>query len=138
MGRTARGVRGIRLLGDDQVVAMETVADPSEAILTVTEKGFGKRTPLSEYRSQGRGGKGLINLKVTDRNGKVAGLKRVAEDSEVMLITSRGKIIRMPAAGISMIGRSTQGVRVIDVGADDHVVAVARLASTESTEEDAS
>ena len=138
MGRTARGVRGISLMGDDQVVAMETVADPSEAILTVTEKGFGKRTPLSEYRSQGRGGKGLINLKVTDRNGKVAGLKRVAEDSEVMLITSRGKIIRMPAAGISMIGRSTQGVRVIDVGADDHVVAVARLASTESAEEDAS
>jgi DNA gyrase subunit A len=135
MGRTARGVRGIRLLGDDKVVAMETLADAGEAILTVTEKGFGKRTALSEYRSQGRGGKGLINLKVTERNGKVAGLKRVAEDSEVMLITSRGKIIRMPVAGISMIGRSTQGVRVIDVGSDDQVVAVARLASTESTEE---
>lgn len=135
MGRTARGVRGIGLVGEDQVVAMETVADPNEAILTVTEKGYGKRTALSEYRSQGRGGKGLINLKVTQRNGKVAGLKRVAGDSEVMIITSRGKIIRMPTGGISMIGRSTQGVRVIDVGADDHVVSIARLPEAESTEE---
>ena len=127
MGRTARGVRGIGLVKDDQVVAMEVLAGDDDAILTVTEKGYGKRTRISEYRRQGRGGKGLINLKVSQRNGPVAGLKRVSEDAEVMLITYRGKIIRMPAAGVSMIGRSTQGVRVIGVGEDDRVVAIARL-----------
>ena len=134
MGRTARGVRGISLLKDDQVVAMEILAGDDDAILTVTEKGYGKRTRISEYRRQGRGGKGLINLKVSQRNGPVAGLKRVSEDSEVMLITYRGKIIRMPAAGVSMIGRSTQGVRVIGVGADDRVMAIARLPQSAADE----
>ncbi len=130
MGRSARGVRGINLMGEDQVVAMESVAGTEDAILTVTENGYGKRTPLSEYRRQGRGGKGLINIKVAGRNGPVAGLKRVSDDSEVMIITSMGKIIRMPAGGISQIGRATQGVRVIDVGNEDTVVAVARLPQT--------
>ena len=132
MGRTARGVRGITVGREDHVVEMETVAGEEGTILTVTEKGFGKRTTLPEYRPQGRGGKGLINLKVTRRNGPVVGVKRVDDDSEVMVISSKGKIIRMPVGGISMIGRSTQGVRVIDVGDDDKVVAVARLPRPES------
>jgi DNA gyrase subunit A len=118
----------------DQVVAMEILSGNDDAILTVSEKGYGKRTRVSEYRRQGRGGKGLINLKVSQRNGPVAGLKRVSEDSEVMLITYRGKIIRMPAAGVSMIGRSTQGVRVIGVGADDRVMAIARLPQSAADE----
>jgi DNA gyrase subunit A len=132
MGRTARGVRGISVGREDHVVEMETVAGEEGTILTVTEKGFGKRTTLPEYRPQGRGGKGLINLKVTGRNGPVVGVKRVDDDSEIMVISSKGKIIRMPVGGISMIGRSTQGVRVIDVGEDDKVVAVARLPRPES------
>jgi DNA gyrase subunit A len=132
MGRTARGVRGITVGREDHVVEMETVAGEEGTILTVTEKGFGKRTTLPEYRPQGRGGKGLINLKVTGRNGPVVGVKRVDDDSEIMVISSKGKIIRMPVGGISMIGRSTQGVRVIDVGEDDKVVAVARLPRPES------
>jgi DNA gyrase subunit A len=127
MGRTARGVRGIRVGEDDHVVEMETINSDEETILTVAEKGYGKRTLLTDYRIQGRGGKGLINLKVTKKNGPVVGVKRVNDDDEVMIITSQGKIIRMPAGGISVIGRSTQGVRVIDVGEGDQVVSVARL-----------
>jgi DNA gyrase subunit A len=127
MGRTARGVRGIAVVSGDQVVEMETLGGDAGAVLTVTEKGYGKRTALADYRRQGRGGKGLINLKVTAKNGPVAGVKSVDDESEIMIITTKGKIIRMPAGGISMIGRSTQGVRVIDVGDDDQVVSLARL-----------
>ncbi len=127
MGRTARGVRGIKVGKDDHVVEMEAITSNEETVLTVTEKGYGKRTRLDGYRIQGRGGKGLINLKVTGKNGPVIGVKRVSDDDEVMIITSQGKIIRMPTGGISVIGRATQGVRVIDVGEGDQVVSVARL-----------
>ncbi|MFQ5718147.1 MAG: DNA gyrase subunit A [Acidobacteriota bacterium] len=127
MGRTARGVMGIRVGTDDGVVGLETVSSDEDAILTVSENGYGKRTALSEYRRQGRGGKGIINLKVTGRNGPVVGVKRVHADSEVMVMTTQGKVIRMPVKGISTIGRATQGVRVIDVGDGDTVVSVARL-----------
>ena len=127
MGRTARGVRGITVGKDDMVVEMETVSGSDGDILTVTERGYGKRTRLGEYRKQGRGGKGIINLKVTSKNGPVIGVKRVDDHSEVMVITSLGKVIRMPVKGISVIGRSTQGVRIIDVGEGDAVVSVARL-----------
>ncbi|MFQ5768711.1 MAG: DNA gyrase C-terminal beta-propeller domain-containing protein, partial [Acidobacteriota bacterium] len=134
LGRTARGVRGISVGADDAVVQMETLAGDGESILTVSRGGYGKRTRLDEYRTQGRGGKGIINLKVTAKNGPVAGVRRVHDEDEVMVITSRGKIIRMSAGGISLIGRSTQGVRVIDVGEDDQVVSLARLPRTQAGE----
>ncbi|MFQ5669267.1 MAG: DNA gyrase subunit A [Acidobacteriota bacterium] len=127
MGRSARGVRGISVGEGDHVVEMETVSGDDGSILSVTENGYGKRTRLQEYRSQRRGGKGRINIRVTPKNGPVIGVKRVDDTAEVMLITSHGKIIRMAARGISVIGRATQGVRVIDVSGDDKVVALARL-----------
>jgi DNA gyrase subunit A len=130
MGRAARGVRGIALVEDDSVVAME-ILTAGATILTVTENGFGKRTPTEEYRVQGRGGQGILTVKTTDRNGPVVGVKQVTQDDEIMLITDGGKIIRMKVGGISVIGRNTQGVRLIDVADGDHLVGVAKLAEKE-------
>ena len=132
MGRVARGVRGIRLRDGDRAVSME-VLDPDGDILTVTEKGFGKRTRLEEYRVQGRGGMGIINLKVSKKTGPVIGVRQVTDDNGVMLITQGGKIIRINAADVSSIGRATQGVRVMDLrGSDeDMLVAIAKIDETE-------
>jgi DNA gyrase subunit A len=97
----------------------------------VTERGYGKRTELSEYRLQSRGGVGIINIQTSDRNGKVVGLSEVTDDEELMLITEQGKILRMAARDIRTIGRATQGVRLIDIEGDDRVVSIARLAEEE-------
>ncbi|PYQ19798.1 MAG: DNA gyrase subunit A, partial [Acidobacteria bacterium] len=110
MGRSAYGVKGIELEEGDQVVALEVVAEGG-TVLTVTEHGYGKRTALDEYRRQSRGGKGLINIKTTGRNGRVVGVKFLRGDEGVMLITEKGMIIRLNTADISTIGRNTQGVR---------------------------
>jgi DNA gyrase subunit A len=126
MGRTAHGVKGVSLAGDDAVVALEVVADGS--VLTVTQKGYGKRTPISEYRRQNRGGKGLINIRTSGRNGPVAGVSLLRGDEGVMLITGRGMIIRFNTADISIIGRNTQGVKLIQLEEGDEVASVARLA----------
>ena len=96
-------------------------------MLTVTENGFGKRTDVNQYRAQNRGGKGLIDIKTTPRNGPVVAQKLVDEDGEVMIITSVGKLIRVGVKGIKVQGRNTQGVTIINTRADEHVVAVARL-----------
>jgi DNA gyrase subunit A len=127
MGRTAYGVRGITLRENDQVVAME-VLEPGGTILTVTEQGYGKRTELDEYRVQSRGGIGIINIQTSDRNGKVVGITQVHDDDELMMITQQGKILRMASKDIRTIGRSTQGVRLIDIEGDDRAVSIARLA----------
>ncbi|MDD3581023.1 MAG: DNA gyrase subunit A [Desulfobacca sp.] len=127
MGRNARGVKGMTVAEDDVVVGMEILGDEG-TILTVTEKGFGKRTPSAEYRPQKRGGIGLLALRITDRNGPVVGILQVTEEDEIMLITDGGKIIRMAAQDISVIGRVTQGVRLIDVEPEERVVSLARLA----------
>ena len=127
MGRTAYGVRGISLRENDAVVAME-VLRPGGTILTVTEQGYGKRTELEEYRVQTRGGIGIINIQTSDRNGKVVGIAQVTDDDELMLITQQGKILRMASKDIRTIGRSTQGVRLIDIEGDDRAVSIARLA----------
>jgi DNA gyrase subunit A len=127
MGRTAYGVRGISLRDEDSVVAME-VLQPGGTILTVTERGYGKRTELDEYRVQSRGGIGIINIQTTERNGQVIGITQVTGDDELMLITEQGQIIRMVAGGIRTIGRATQGVKLIDIEGDDRAVSVARLA----------
>jgi DNA gyrase subunit A len=134
MGRSAYGVRGISLRDDDQVVAME-VLRPGGTMLTVTERGYGKRTELDEYRVQSRGGIGIINIQTSDRNGKVVGITHVTDDDELMLITQQGKILRMASKDIRTIGRSTQGVRLIDIEGDDRAVSIARLAEKDDEAE---
>jgi len=124
-GRTSKGVIGIRLLKGDEVVSAE-VAEEKTAILTVTEKGQGKRSPIGEYRVQGRGGKGVISIKTTEKGGKAVGLMQVRDEDEVVMITSSGKIIRTVAKDISLHGRNTQGVRLMDVG-EDKVVSIAKV-----------
>ncbi len=135
MGRTAYGVRGITLREDDDVVAME-VLGPIGTILTVTEQGYGKRTELDEYRVQSRGGLGIINIQTSDRNGKVIGVIQVSDDDELMLITLQGKILRMASKSIRTIGRSTQGVRLIDIEGEDRAVSIARLAERDDVDKD--
>ena len=131
MGRTASGVRGISLREGDEVVAM-TVVRPGGTLLTVTENGFGKRTELDEYRVQSRGGVGIINIYASKRNGRVAGVAYVEHDDELMLITQQGKVLRMVTTDIRPIGRATQGVRLIEIDQDDHVVSLARLAEPDA------
>jgi DNA gyrase subunit A len=130
MGRTAYGVKGITLRDGDEVVAMEVVR-PGSTLLTVTEHGYGKRTELDEYRVQSRGGVGIINIQTTERNGRVVGMASVHDEDEFMLITQQGKILRTVARDIRTIGRATQGVRLIEIDADDRVVSLARLAEKE-------
>ena len=126
MGRSARGVRGINLAKGDCVIGMEVVS-PGDIILTATEFGFGKRSRVDDYRLTNRGGKGVINIKVTDRNGPVVGIRRVTEDDEFMLITTGGQLIRSRVQDVSIIGRATQGVRLIGVKEGDRVAALARI-----------
>ncbi|HSB61503.1 MAG TPA: DNA gyrase C-terminal beta-propeller domain-containing protein, partial [Vicinamibacteria bacterium] len=126
MGRTAAGVKGIELEEDDQVIAAEVVREGA-AILTVTERGYGKQTPLTEYRLQGRGGKGIIDIKTGGRNGLVIGMAQVRAGDDILLVTTKGKLIRFPAQEVSSQGRNTWGVRVIDVEADDRVGSLARV-----------
>jgi len=134
IGRTGQGVKGINLEKGDYVVDMEVVKDPKGSLLTICESGYGKRSELAEYRVQGRAGKGLINVKVTDKTGRVVGVKPVTNDDELMLITASGTMLRMKVSDVNTTGRNTQGVRVIKVGDGDRVVAVAKLASTDEEE----
>ncbi len=126
IGRTGRGVRGITLGEDDEVVGMEVVS-PGEIILTVTVLGFGKRGRIDDYRVTNRGGKGVINIKVTEKNGQVVGIRKVTENDEFMLITTGGQLIRLRSTDVSIIGRATQGVRLIRVKDDDSVSGLARI-----------
>jgi DNA gyrase subunit A len=130
MGRTAHGMRGIKISKDDEVVGMELVA-PHTQILTVTANGYGKRTQASEYRIQNRGGSGIFTVKRTQKTGDVIGIKTVVEEDELMLISNKGKIIRLRAVDIPVQGRSTQGVRLITLEEGERVVAVAKLAEKE-------
>jgi DNA gyrase subunit A len=134
MGRTAYGVRGITLRDGDEVVAMEVVREGG-TVLTVAQNGYGKRTGLDEYRLQSRGGVGIINIQTSDRNGKVVGIAYVHDDDELMLISQQGMILRMKAGDIRVIGRATQGVRLIEMEEGDAVVSVAKLAEREEPEE---
>jgi DNA gyrase subunit A len=137
MGRTAYGVKGITLEKGDLVVSADVLAPPREGepeptILTATANGYGKRTALDEYRVQTRGGKGIITIKTTERNGPVVAALRILDTEEVMLITNQGMLIRMRAKQISVIGRNTQGVRLIAVESrGEQVVAAARVAEPE-------
>ena len=135
-GRTAGGVRGISLRDDDEVVGMD-VLEPGGTILSVTEQGYGKRTEIEEYRSQSRGGVGIINIQTSERNGKVIGVAQVSDDDELMLITQQGKILRMASRAIRTIGRATQGVKLIDIEGEDKVVGIAKLVEKETENGDA-
>ncbi|HSR49798.1 MAG TPA: DNA gyrase subunit A [Acidobacteriota bacterium] len=136
MGRTARGVIGIRLRKGDEVVALRVIRDENVDVLAVKANGFGKRTPVEEYPRQGRGGYGVINVKTTDKDDEVVGVSLVDEESEIVLITTRGKIIRMPALQIRRTAtRSTLGVKVIDLGAEDQVAALTLVPPEEEGEE---
>ncbi|MAG47411.1 DNA gyrase subunit A [archaeon] len=126
MGRNSSGVRGIRLNPKDSVMGLE-VAKQDATLLTITEKGFGKRTLMEEYRLIKRGGKGVTNIKITNKNGPVVGIKTIMDDDELMCITKKGVVIRFSAKDVSVIGRNTQGVRVMKLKEDDKVVAVARV-----------
>jgi len=134
MGRVAAGVRGIDVEEGDEVIAAEVVQENS-ALLTVTERGYGKRTPLDEYRLQGRAGKGIIDIKTGGRNGTVVGMVQIREGDDILVVTSKGKIIRVHAADVPSQGRNTWGVRVIDLDPDDQVGSVARVEAEQAERE---
>jgi DNA gyrase subunit A len=127
MGRVSRGVRGMRLAEGDYIVGMEVLTD-GKTLMTVTENGYGKRTSIDEYPIRNRGGMGVITIKTTERNGMVVAILLVTDEDDLMLMTDRGKIIRMPVKDISVIGRNTQGVRLIGMNPGERVVSAARLA----------
>jgi len=130
MGRSAYGVRGMQLREGDEVVAMEVVSDDG-TLLTVCEKGFGKRTEVAEYRRQTRGGIGLKNVQTSDRNGLVIGIECVTDQHELLLVTEQGQIIRMKAGDLRPIGRDTQGVKLMDLAEGDRLVSIAALEEPE-------
>ena len=154
MGRNTSGVKGINLVGDDRVVGM-VVADPDATLLTVCENGYGKRTTFgpnatngdadssddestsssARYRTQNRGGKGLRDIRTSDRNGQVIGIARVTDGDEIFMMTAKGKIQRIAAGDISVIGRNTQGVRIMNVDEGDSLIAVVRVPAEEKSDE---
>jgi len=133
MGRTATGVRGIKLEGEQKVVSL-IVPKNDGAILTATENGYGKRTALEEYPAKSRGTKGVVSIKVSERNGKVVGATQVLDGDELMLITNGGTLVRTRATEVSMVGRNTQGVRLIRTGEDEQVVGLQRIDEVEEDE----
>jgi DNA gyrase subunit A len=133
MGRTARGVKGIELRPGDSVVSM-AVVEPEGTLLTVTDRGFGKRSRVEEYRLQSRGGQGVINVRTTERNGRVVGVPFVQDEDELMVITAQGMILRLRVKDFPVHGRATQGVRLMELNEGDHVVAVAKLAEKDEEE----
>jgi len=133
MGRGAHGVRGMTLSGEDGVVSMVAI-DVGSSLLTVCENGYGKRTSIDEYRKTRRGGKGVINIKTTERNGRVVAIQAVRDDDELMLITAKGMMLRTDLTAVREIGRATQGVRLIRLDEGDSVVAVAKVAPEDDEE----
>ncbi|MFT4297963.1 MAG: DNA gyrase C-terminal beta-propeller domain-containing protein, partial [Candidatus Woesearchaeota archaeon] len=134
VGRNSIGVRGIKLKGKDEVVGA-VIAPEHLTLLTITENGYGKRTKISDYRLINRGGSGVINIITNERNGKVVSIKTVDEDNDLLLISKNGIAIRTPAKGISVIGRNTQGMRLMRLSENDKVVAATRIISEKEEEE---
>jgi DNA gyrase subunit A len=126
VGRTARGVIGIRLEEGDEVVSANVIEEKT-SLLTATEKGLGKRTNIDEYPVQGRGGKGVISIKIVEKGGNSVGLIQVKDEDEMVIITNGGKVIRMPARNISVLGRNTQGVKLMDLDAEDRIVSMGKV-----------
>jgi len=135
MGRTARGVRGIRLKGEDKVVGMDIISKDAN-LLVVTTLGYGKRTKLSKFRAQSRGGSGIKAIKLVKSSGQVVGIKVVNSEEQILLISAEGIVIKMEAKDISLQGRSTQGVRLMRLDANDKVVALESISSEENAKLD--
>ncbi len=135
MGRVAHGVKGISVSEGDAVVGM-VVVGPDSTILTVCENGHGKRTAVSDYRLTRRGAKGVINIRATERNGKVVAVKNVVDEDELMIVSQQGILIRLPIRDINMIGRNTQGVRLINLEEGDRVIDVAKIVQNGDDDED--
>lgn len=134
LGRVSRGIRGMNLDGSE-LVGMDVI-DAGKSILVITEKGFGKRTLEEAYRCQSRGGKGVLNVRVTEKNGGVVGFRQVGEEEEILIITNRGRLIRMPAAQVSKIGRVTQGVKLMALDDGEQVMDLAISAEPDDTKEE--
>jgi DNA gyrase subunit A len=138
MGRTASGVRGIKLAsGNDIVIGMITVENKEKDILVVSEKGYGKRSDIDGYRVTNRGGKGVKTINVTDKTGSLIALKDVTDNHDLMIITQYGNILRIPVSGLRVMGRATQGVRLINLKENDSIASVACVLVNEDEEEDA-
>ena len=138
MGRTARGVRGIRLTKGQRVNSLIIVESDESSVLTVTENGFGKRTAITDYAVKGRGGLGVISIQTTSRNGQVVGAVVVDEDDEIMLISDQGTLIRTPVNDVSVLGRNTQGVTLVKLGEDEHLVSLERIVEYKDPEHETS
>jgi len=133
MGRVSQGVKGISIDDNEKIIGMEIIDDGVE-ILSVTQNGYGKRTCASQYRKQTRGGKGILAMRLNDRNGEIIEIKPVTDKEDLMIITDKGQVIRTKISGISLLGRATQGVRIIRLKEDEKVVAVEKVAETEDDE----
>ena len=136
MGRTATGVRGIKLAKGDFVVGLVAVQRPSATILVITDRGYGKRSDLADYRVTNRGGKGVITVKTTEKVGKLISIKEVTDSDDLMIITSKGILIRQRMKEIRVMGRNAQGVRVIKLGDNDTISAVARIAEDDKDDQE--
>jgi DNA gyrase subunit A len=134
MGRVSRGVRGMRI-GDDERIISLIIAEGDDAILTATEFGYGKRTNLAEYRVQGRGGQGIISIQTSERNGQVVGAVQVSEEHQIMLISDGGTLVRTPVKDVSLVGRNTQGVRLINLTKGEKLVGLERVVEEEDDEQ---
>ena len=134
MGRVSQGVKGISLSESERIIGMEIIDDSVE-ILSVTEKGYGKRTCASHYRKQSRGGKGILAMRLNEKNGDIIEIKPVTNKEDLMIITNNGQVIRIKISGISLLGRATQGVRIIRLKDDEKVVAVEKIMEAEEPDE---
>jgi DNA gyrase subunit A len=135
MGRTACGVRGVKLADGQSVISL-IIAEDDKSVFTVTENGFGKRTSLDQYSPKGRGGMGMISIKASERNGDQVGAVLVDGDDEVMLITDGGTLVRIRVSDVSVMGRDTQGVKVINVSEGERLIGIERIASIDTDEDD--
>jgi len=136
MGRTAAGVRGIKIKPDDEVISLIAVDSDEGEILFATENGYGKRTQIDEFSVQGRGGQGVISIKTSARNGRVVGAIKIGGEDEVMLISNGGTLVRTPANDISVLGRNTQGVTLIRLGANEQLVQIEQVAGSDDVQSD--
>ena len=130
MGRAARGVRAIRLRQGDEVVGVAGVHE-GRTLLTVTDLGYGKRTPIEAYPLQRRGGKGIRNIRIGKKNGQVVTIRAIEDEDEILVVTTKGIVFRCPGKDLPVMGRNAQGVRIIRVGGDDRVAAVAKVSGKE-------
>ena len=136
MGRTAKGVRGIRLDNDQKLISL-IIVEPGMTVLTATEKGYGKRTLIEDYPvTQARGGKGVISIQTNERNGKVVGAVLVNEEDEIMLISDQGTLIRTPVGQVSVMGRNTKGVRLVNLDENEHLASIERILEEKELEKE--